>query len=169
MLCRAKIVPFPTGSPWLRFWSPRTHAALYALARQPQKRLYVVPPRCGGEDRLPDLEAAVSSENQRLRFSALGRDAMSVAELGASKPETVALAPYTDRSKRRFSRRELVQYIQDTYGISYSIGWFGKLAVTGGGPPFVKVGRYPRYDVADIDEWMASRTSGLKYSTSDRT
>lgn len=111
----------------------------------------------------------MSSEKQSLRFGALGRDAMSIAEVTASAPAVAGLHPCTDRPKRRLSRQELVRHIWEAYGISYSIAWFAKLAVTGGGPPFVKVGRSPRYDVADVDDWMASRTSGLKYSTSDRS
>jgi len=39
-----------------------------------------------------------------------------------------------------------------------------KLRITGGGPPFLKLGRSVRYDPADLDEWIAS---ARRRSTSD--
>ena len=34
---------------------------------------------------------------------------------------------------------------------------FEKLRVTGGGPPFIKMGKTVVYDVTDLDAWMAER------------
>lgn len=34
---------------------------------------------------------------------------------------------------------------------------FEKLRVTGGGPPFIKMGKTVVYDRADLDGWMAER------------
>ena len=34
---------------------------------------------------------------------------------------------------------------------------FEKLRVTGGGPPFIKMGKTVVYDVTDLDTWMAER------------
>lgn len=39
-----------------------------------------------------------------------------------------------------------------------------KVRITGGGPRFVKLGRSVRYDVADLDAWIASNR---RASTSD--
>jgi excisionase family DNA binding protein len=39
-----------------------------------------------------------------------------------------------------------------------------KLRITGGGPPFAKLGRSVRYAPADLDEWIAS---ARRRSTSD--
>jgi hypothetical protein len=42
-----------------------------------------------------------------------------------------------------------------------------KLATIGGGPPFVKCGRYPIYDPVTLTEWVLSRTSAKRRSTSE--
>jgi excisionase family DNA binding protein len=39
-----------------------------------------------------------------------------------------------------------------------------KLRITGGGPSFVKLGRSVRYDLSDLDAWIASNR---RASTSD--
>jgi|TARA_B100000315_G_scaffold31795_1_gene26823 predicted DNA-binding transcriptional regulator AlpA len=39
-----------------------------------------------------------------------------------------------------------------------------KLRVTGGGPPYLKIGRTVVYNVADLDEWLATKR---RSSTSD--
>ena len=67
----------------------------------------------------------------------------------------------------KLRRSVAAEYIQREHGVPCSVGWLAKLAVTGGGPPFVKVGKFPIYAVQDLDEWVASRTSPLMYSTSD--
>lgn len=45
-----------------------------------------------------------------------------------------------------------------------SASTFEKLRLTGGGPPYLKVGRRVVYDVRDLDAWLASKK---RRSTSD--
>jgi predicted DNA-binding transcriptional regulator AlpA len=45
-----------------------------------------------------------------------------------------------------------------------SVSYFNKLRVTGGGPPFRKVGRRVVYGLADVEDWLAARR---RSSTSD--
>jgi hypothetical protein len=42
-----------------------------------------------------------------------------------------------------------------------------KLAVIGGGPPFVRYGRIPLYDSDVLDSWVNSKLSRQVKSTSD--
>lgn len=110
----------------------------------------------------------MSSEDSTVRFNAREPQPVSAA-LSAMPSNAIPTSASGMRlSIRRLCRQDLPRYIEETYGLTYSVAWFAKLAVTGGGPPFVKSGRRPMYDPADVDDWIASRTSGLKYSTSDR-
>jgi len=74
-----------------------------------------------------------------------------------------------DRStlQQKLRRSAAAQYIRDTYGVPMSASTLAKLAVVGGGPPYVKVSRYTCYSVTDLEEWVHSRTSGKRRSTSD--
>jgi len=46
-----------------------------------------------------------------------------------------------------------------------SFGQIRKLRITGGGPPFIKIGRNVFYDERAVDEWLAAHTMN---STSDK-
>ena len=48
--------------------------------------------------------------------------------------------------------------------IGLSVSTLNKLRVFGGGPVFLKLGRRVKYDIADLDAWLASRR---RWSTSD--
>ena len=48
--------------------------------------------------------------------------------------------------------------------LGLSVSTLNKLRVFGGGPVFLKLGRRVAYDVADLDEWLASKR---RSSTSD--
>jgi predicted DNA-binding transcriptional regulator AlpA len=58
----------------------------------------------------------------------------------------------------------------DTRGASqhtgFSESYHEKLRVIGGGPPFIKAGKAVRYDVCDLDAWMAElkRRSTSEYA-----
>lgn len=56
-------------------------------------------------------------------------------------------------------RKEAAKYVQETYAFPVSVQWLAKLVSTGGGPVFVKAGRYPLYRVSDLDAWAQSRLS----------
>lgn len=66
-------------------------------------------------------------------------------------------------------RWEASRYVEEKHGIPCSIGLLNKLASTGDGPPFRKVSRYPMYEMAELDEWVQSRTSPPRRSTSECT
>ena len=40
------------------------------------------------------------------------------------------------------------------------------MATRGGGPPFVKIGKYSMYRLSDVNIWLAQRCTGLLDSTS---
>jgi predicted DNA-binding transcriptional regulator AlpA len=48
--------------------------------------------------------------------------------------------------------------------LAVSISWLNKLRVSGGGPPFSKLGRRVVYSYQDLQDWVASRR---RNSTSD--
>ena len=48
--------------------------------------------------------------------------------------------------------------------LGLSVSTLNKLRVFGGGPVFLKLGRRVAYDVADLDDWLASKR---RLSTSD--
>jgi predicted DNA-binding transcriptional regulator AlpA len=53
-----------------------------------------------------------------------------------------------------------------TDGAPCSASWLAKLAVTGGGPRFRKIGRFPVYTCSDLDEWVEAKITAPRRSTS---
>lgn len=68
---------------------------------------------------------------------------------------------------RRLRRTAASDYLQDNWGVSRTPKTLAKLAVTGGGPPFQKDGRFPLYLKSDLDDWVLSRLSPLVTSTAE--
>jgi predicted DNA-binding transcriptional regulator AlpA len=60
---------------------------------------------------------------------------------------------------RRLRTRAAADYV------GYSESTLEKKRVTGGGPPFIRLGRLVVYDTRDLDAWLAARRAA---STSDR-
>jgi hypothetical protein len=69
--------------------------------------------------------------------------------------------------RRKLRRREASKYVRDTWGIPCAEKTLAKIAVTGGGPPFVRFGRVPLYDSDDLDAWVRSKLSQRFKSTSE--
>jgi hypothetical protein len=69
---------------------------------------------------------------------------------------------------RLLRRSEAAQYVRETFGIPLSQKTLSKLAVVGGGPLFRKAGRFPLYEVADLNSWANGRLGPKQRSTSDR-
>ena len=63
-------------------------------------------------------------------------------------------------------RRAAAQYLQDNYEFGTPAS-LAKLAVTGGGPSFRKLGRMVLYEVPELDRWAQAKMSGPMRSTSD--
>ena len=72
----------------------------------------------------------------------------------------------TVNNKKYKRRRAAGQYLQDNYGFGTAAS-LAKYAVTGGGPPFHKVGRMVLYDTSELDHWAQSQISPPMRSTSD--
>ncbi|MBX9720855.1 MAG: helix-turn-helix domain-containing protein [Candidatus Obscuribacterales bacterium] len=51
----------------------------------------------------------------------------------------------------------LVNEKQAAEMMGLSISWFRQIRVTGGGPPFIKVGNAVRYKVSDLESWLDNR------------
>ena len=68
----------------------------------------------------------------------------------------------------RFLRRKAAsKYLQEVHGVVRAPSTLAKYAVLGGGPIFQRLGRDPVYTPVNLDEWVASKLSGLMRSTSD--
>lgn len=67
---------------------------------------------------------------------------------------------------RRLRRSEASRYLLETHGVSRTPSTLAKLACIGGGPVFVKMNHAPLYAPADLDAWVAARTSAPLASTS---
>ena len=70
-------------------------------------------------------------------------------------------------SLRLLRRAEAATYIQTKWGYPCSPRTLAKYAVTGGGPPFRKAGRYPLYHPDDLDSFISGKLSKLVTSTSE--
>ncbi len=58
------------------------------------------------------------------------------------------------------------EYVHARYGFC-TAGTLAKLAVTGGGPRFRKIGKWPVYTPEDLDAWAQSKISQPVSSTSE--
>src|SRR4029077_13937721 len=67
---------------------------------------------------------------------------------------------------RLLMRCEAAEHIQQKWGYPCSPRTLAKYAVTGGGPPFRKAGRYPLYHPDDLDGWVGRKLSDPVTSTS---
>ena len=67
----------------------------------------------------------------------------------------------------RMRRRDASAYLFQLYGISLAPTTLAKLAVLGGGPRYRLDGRFPLYDVAELDAFATARLGDLRTSTSD--
>ena len=68
---------------------------------------------------------------------------------------------------RLLRRKEAAQFVQNTWGIPLSPRTLAKLVVVGGGPLYRKAGRFPLYEVEDLDAWAASKLGPKRRSSSD--
>jgi hypothetical protein len=69
--------------------------------------------------------------------------------------------------ERRFRRKEAARYLTDVWGIPMSPKTLAKLAVIGGGPLFRKAGRFPLYEILELDRFARGKLSPLVGSTSE--
>ena len=63
-------------------------------------------------------------------------------------------------------RGQAAAYLQERFG-AFTAETLAKLACVGGGPKFRRMGRFPYYTRADLDEWARSRMSPPVSSTSE--
>lgn len=66
---------------------------------------------------------------------------------------------------RYLSRTDASRYLQE-HGLRIAPSTLAKLAVVGGGPPFVKFMSRALYEPRDLDEWATSKISSKRNSTS---
>lgn len=69
--------------------------------------------------------------------------------------------------KQRLRSDEAAAYLAVAHGVTVAPATLNKLRSTGGGPVFEKFGRSVFYPRAGLDDWIASRLSAPKSSTSD--
>lgn len=65
------------------------------------------------------------------------------------------------------NREDAARYLRDEFGFRCKPVTLAKYATLGGGPKFRKAGRYPVYDIPDLDEWAKNCFSAHVSSTSE--
>jgi hypothetical protein len=78
-----------------------------------------------------------------------------------------SLMDSAEAPRRLLRRRDAAQYVREKWGVPCAHKTLAKLAVVGGGPPFVRYSRIPLYDVECLDAWVRSRLSRQCRSTSE--
>lgn len=68
---------------------------------------------------------------------------------------------------RRLTRREASDYLK-AQGYQIEPTTLAKYACVGGGPPYESFGRKPLYTEVALLEWVASRTTGPRRTTSEQ-
>jgi hypothetical protein len=60
-------------------------------------------------------------------------------------------------------RGQASKYLKDRHNVDYKRETLAQLAVKGGGPEFVLIGRFPFYEDSALDDWVRSLTSKRKF------
>lgn len=68
-------------------------------------------------------------------------------------------------TERLLRRDQAAQHLQ-SYGLRTTKESLATMATRGGSPPYIKIGRYCMYPLAELDKWVAQRSTGLLDSTS---
>ena len=68
--------------------------------------------------------------------------------------------------KQYLSRKEASEYLKSR-GLPVAVATLAKYATVGGGPEFHSFGRFPRYSVDALDDWVAAKLSKPRHSTSE--
>jgi hypothetical protein len=68
----------------------------------------------------------------------------------------------------RMRRSVASTYLREVHGVSLSPATLAKLAVLGGGPRFRRDGRFPLYDLPELDTYAVARLGPLCSSTSEQ-
>lgn len=69
-------------------------------------------------------------------------------------------------TKTLLRRSEAAAFLQQHYG-AYTTATLARLAVQGGGPRWIKFGRFPLYSPDDLISWAESRMSKKVQTTSE--
>ncbi|MCO5058610.1 MAG: hypothetical protein M9905_12180 [Rhizobiaceae bacterium] len=69
----------------------------------------------------------------------------------------------------RLRRSEVPQYLMEKHGLPVAVQTLAKWASIGGGPAMRYHGRFPLYDIEDLDAWAAERLSAPVRSTAERS
>jgi hypothetical protein len=72
-----------------------------------------------------------------------------------------------EQMQKLLKRKEVPDYLEQTHGVRYSTSTLGRLACSGDGPTFRRIGRHTFYAAADLDLWIESKTSPPLQRTSD--
>ena len=68
----------------------------------------------------------------------------------------------------RLRRRDAADYLLNRHGLPVAVATLAKLAVTGGGPRFLKPGaRTVLYDQDELDRWATEKLGKPRASTSE--
>ncbi|MGI4769972.1 MAG: hypothetical protein ACRYGP_33520 [Janthinobacterium lividum] len=69
--------------------------------------------------------------------------------------------------KPRLRRGEASSYLEQKHGVTVAVATLAKYATVGGGPAFNLFGRFPFYEPAALDTWVAQKLGRAQVSTSD--
>lgn len=69
--------------------------------------------------------------------------------------------------KPRLRRCEASTYLEQRHGLTVAVATLAKYATIGGGPAFKRFGRFPLYEPAALDSWVAHKLGKTTVSTSE--
>jgi len=71
--------------------------------------------------------------------------------------------------QKLLTRAEASAYLKEAHGVTRSPGTLSQLAIHGGGPTYCRIGWPTLYAPKDLDDWVASISTGPLRSTKDQT
>lgn len=90
---------------------------------------------------------------------------LAPVDCGAAPPAEAA--PARHRQRAFLQRDDVSRHLWDAWGMRVAPATLAKLASSGGGPKFHKVGRTPIYPLDEVNAWARKRLGPLLSSASD--
>ena len=88
-----------------------------------------------------------------LMIQELRRIAKALEEISIVMQRTAAIP--IQQMKEREDENMLINDKEAARRVGVSVAWFQQKRTTGGGPPYIKIGKSVRYRISDLNHWFA--------------
>jgi hypothetical protein len=113
------------------------------------------------------MNTEVEEKRARLLAELAALDESTAVQSVLARHETGLVKAATGGAKPFYlNRRRSAMFLEASYGAKISPDTLAKMAVSGTGPPFRRLGPHVVYEPSDLSSWAESRLSAKVHSTS---